>query len=135
MQTIDSHDIGSQRNPWFKWIAFAALVLGILVAGFWVVTRRSSKPTPAPHDAMAAMGGMASPPNSPPGGVSAASTELQIDLAPEDLKKAKIRTARISNGVTAATLRVPGIVKANEYREVHVTPLVGGIVKEVPAVL
>jgi cobalt-zinc-cadmium efflux system membrane fusion protein len=135
MQTIDTHDIGSQRNPWFKRIALAALVLGILVAGFWIVTRRSPKSAPAPHDSMAAMGGIASPANSSPVDVSAASTELQIDLAPEDLKKAKIRTARVTNGVTAATLRVPGIVKANEYREVHVTPLVGGIVKEVPAVL
>lgn len=135
MQTIDTHDIGSQRNPWFKWIALAALVLGILIAGFWIVTRRSPKPALAPHDSMAAIGGMASPANSSPDDVSAASTELQIDLAPEDLKKAKIRTARVTSGVTAATLRVPGIVKANEYREVHVTPLVGGIVKEVPAVL
>src|SRR5712664_2304296 len=135
MQTIDKHDIGSQRNPWFKWIALAGLVLGILVAGFWIVTGRSPKPAPAPHDSMAAMGGVASPANSSPDDVSAASTELQIDLAPEDLKKAKIRTARVTNGVTAATLRVPGIVKANEYREVHVTPLVGGVIKEVPVVL
>ena len=29
----------------------------------------------------------------------------------------------VSNGVTAAELRVPGIVKPNEYREVHATPL------------
>ena len=135
MQTIDTHDIGSQRNPWFKWIALAGLVLGILVTGFWIITRRSPKPARAPHDSMAAMGGMASPANSSPDDVSAASAELQIDLALEDLKKAKIRTARVTNGVTAATLRVPGIVKANEYREVHVTPLVGGIVKEVPVVL
>lgn len=135
MQTIDTHDIGSQRNPWFKRIALAALALGILVAGFWIITRRSPKPSRAPHDSMAAMGGMASPPNSPPDDVSAASAELQIDLTPEDLKKVEIRTARVTNGVTAVTLRVPGIVTANEYREVHVTPLVGGIVKEVPAVL
>jgi cobalt-zinc-cadmium efflux system membrane fusion protein len=135
MQTIDTHDTGSQRNPWFKGIALAGLVLGILVAGFWIITRRSPKPARAPHDSMAAMGGMASPANSSPDDVSAASAELQIDLALEDLKKAKIRTARVTNGVTAATLRVPGIVKTNEYREVHVTPLVGGIVKEVPVVL
>ena len=42
---------------------------------------------------------------------------------------------RVTNGIIAATLRVPGIVKPNEYREVHVTPLVGGVVKEVPVVL
>src|SRR5258708_21114525 len=79
---------------------------------------------------MPAMGAMASPPNA-----AAASTELQTDLATDDLKKAQIRTARVTNGVTPAKLRVPGIVKANEYREVHVTPLVGGVVKDVPVVL
>jgi len=66
MQTIDTHDIGSQRNTWLKWIALAALVLGILVAGFLVLARHSPKPPLAPHDSMAAMGRMASPPNPPP---------------------------------------------------------------------
>jgi len=84
---------------------------------------------------MAAMGSMAMPPTSSPGQASAASTELEIDLAPDDLKKAQIRIARVINGIIAAKLRVPGIVKPNEYREVHVTPLVGGVVKEVPVVL
>lgn len=84
---------------------------------------------------MAAMGGMAAPTNPAAGEVPTPSTDLQIDLAADDFKKAQIRAARVTNGVTAAKLRVPGIVKANEYREVHVTPLVGGVVKEVPVVL
>jgi RND family efflux transporter MFP subunit len=84
---------------------------------------------------MASMGAMAMPATSSRGQASTASTELQIDLAPDDLKKAQIRTVRVTNGLTAAKLRVPGIVKPNEYREVHVTPLVGGVVKEVPVVL
>jgi len=75
------------------------------------------------------MASMAMPATSSPSEASAASTELQIDLAPDDLKKVQIRTARVANGVTSAKLRVPGIVKPNEYREVHVTPLVGGVVK------
>jgi RND family efflux transporter MFP subunit len=84
---------------------------------------------------MASMGAMAMPATSSPGQVSTASTELQIDLAPDDLKKAQIHTTHVSTGVIAAKLRVPGIVKPNEYREVHVTPLAGGVVKEVPVVL
>jgi cobalt-zinc-cadmium efflux system membrane fusion protein len=36
---------------------------------------------------------------------------------------------------TSGTLRVPGIVNPDEYREVHVTPLVGGVIKQVPVVL
>ena len=134
MHTIDTQDAGSQRPSWRKRIALAALVAGLVVAGVWVVAKRSHNKT-APPDSMAAMGSMAMPPTSSPGAMPAVSTELQIDLAPDDLKKAQIRTVRVTNGATAATLRVPGIVKPNEYHEVHVTPLVGGVVKEVPVVL
>jgi cobalt-zinc-cadmium efflux system membrane fusion protein len=134
METIDTQDAGSHRPSWRKRIALAALVAG-LVAGAWVVAKHSHSTVPAPPDSMAAMGSMAMPQTSSPGQASAASTELEIDLAPDDLKKAQIRTVRVTNGVTAAKLRVPGIVQPNEYREVHVTPLVGGVVKEVPVVL
>src|SRR6266446_3391902 len=135
MQTVDTQDAGSQRPLWRKRSALAALVAGLVVAGVWVVAKRSHNTEPAHPDSMAAMGSMAMPPTSSPGQASATSTELEIDLAPDDLKKAQIHTVRVTNGVTAAKLRVPGIVKPNEYREVHVTPLVGGVVKEVPVVL
>jgi RND family efflux transporter MFP subunit len=135
MQTIDTQDGGSLRPSWRKRIALAALVAALVAAGVWVVAKRSHNTASAPPNSMAAMGSMAMPPTSSPGQASAASTELQVDLAPDDLKKAQIRTARVTNGVTAEKLRVPGIVKPNEYQEVHVTPLVGGVVKEVPVVL
>lgn len=130
MQTMDTQQVSQGKNGWLKWLAFAALAVVILAGGFYFTTRQPAKPAPAPHDSMAAMGAMASTPNA-----SATSTELQIDLSADDLKKAQIRTARVTNAVTETTLRVPGIVKVSEYREVHVTPLVGGVVKEVPVVL
>ncbi len=135
MQTINRQDAGSQRPSWRTRIAFAALVASLVVSGVWVVAKRSHNTASAPPDSMAAMGSTAMPPTSSPGQASAASTELEIDLAPDDLKKAQIRIVRVTNGIIAAKLRVPGIVKPNEYREVHVTPLVGGVVKEVPVVL
>jgi membrane fusion protein, heavy metal efflux system len=135
MQTTDMQNIGEQKPTWWKRITLAAFMLGLLVAGIWFVAKRPPKQAPAPPDSMASMGAMTMPATSSPGEASGASTELQIDLASDDLKKAQIRTARVTTGVTAAKLRVPGIVKANEYREVHVTPLVGGVVKEVPVVL
>src|SRR5260221_1069842 len=135
MQTIDTQNIGEHKAIWWKRIALPALVLGFLVAGVWLFSKRSPKPAPAPPDSMASMGAMAMPATSSPSEALATSTELQIDLAPDDLKKAQIRTARVANCVTSAKLRVPGIVKPNEYREVHVTPLVGGVVKDVPVVL
>src|SRR5260370_34380737 len=135
MQTIYTQDAGSQRLSGRKRIALAALAAGLVVAGVWVVAKRFHNTAPAPPDSMTAMGSMAMPPTSSPGQASAASTELEIDLAPDDLKKAQIRTVRVTHGVTAAKLRVPGIVKPNEYSEVHETPLGGAALKEYPLVL
>jgi RND family efflux transporter MFP subunit len=58
-----------------------------------------------------------------------------VDLAPDDLKKAQIQTVPVGRALTASALRVPGVVQPNEYRVVHVTPLVGGVIKQVPVVL
>ncbi len=135
MQTIDDQLTGSGRPPWLKWLAITALLVVFALLGFWFLTLRSTTTRTGPQDSMSAMSGMASPVNAAPVDMSNTSVELQIDLAPDDLKKAQIRTARITNGVTPLKLRVPGIVKPNEYREVHVTPLVGGVIKEVPVVL
>src|SRR5260370_38009893 len=67
--------------------------------------------------------------------VSGPAIDPQVDLAADDLKKAEIRTVKVGKSVTATKLRVPGIVKPDEYREVHVTSLVDGIVKQVPVIL
>jgi RND family efflux transporter MFP subunit len=61
--------------------------------------------------------------------------ELQVDLGPDDLKKAQIQTVHVAMRETATALRVPGVVSADEYREVHVTPLAGGVIRQVPVVL
>jgi multidrug efflux pump subunit AcrA (membrane-fusion protein) len=66
---------------------------------------------------------------------TSSTADLQIDLTPDDLKKAQIQTIRVGLKATETTLRVPGIVNADEYREVHVTPLVGGIIRQVPVLL
>src|SRR5229473_7927352 len=135
MQTLNTQLTGSGTPPWLKWIAIAALLVVFAFTGYLFLPRRSTTTKTVPPDSMAAMSGMTSPVNAAPSNGSNPSAELQIDLAADDLKKAQIRTAYVTNGLTAAKLRVPGIVKPNEYRQVHVTPLVGGGVKEVPVVL
>src|SRR5260370_32990784 len=122
MQTVDTQDAGSQRPLWRKRSALAALVAGLVVAGVWVVAKRSHNTEPAHPDSMAAMGSLAMPPTSSPGQASATSTELEIDLAPDDLKKAQIHTVRVTNGVTAAKLPVPPISQPNQYPNIHPTP-------------
>lgn len=135
MQTLENQEPVSRRRRWLRFIGYGTILAALALAGVWLGTRHRERTKPATQDPMSAMGGMASPVNATPADVSGPSAELQIDLATDDLKKAQIRTARVAKGVTAAKLRVPGIVKPNEYREVHVTSLVGGIVKQIPVVL
>jgi len=135
MQTLENREAVPRRKPRLRLIGYAAILAALVLAGVWFGTRRREGAKPTSQDPMSTMSGMASPVSAPPADAPGASAELQIDLATDDLKKAQIRTARVTKGVTAAKLRVPGIVKPNEYREVHVTPLVGGIVKQVPVVL
>ena len=134
MQALGTQEVVSRRQPRLRFIGYAAILVALAAAGVWFGTRHREGAKTASPDTMSSMSGMASP-VSAPAAVSGASAELQIDLATDDLKKAQIRTARVTKGVTAAKLRAPGIVKPNEYREVHVTSLVGGILKQVPVVL
>jgi len=64
---------------------------------------------------------------------TATDSDLQVDLGPDDLKKAQVQTAHAEMRETSSRLRVPGIVNADEYKEVHVTPLVGGIIRVLSA--
>jgi len=59
------------------------------------------------------------------------STEVQVDLTADDLKKVVIKSALVATRETRSTLRVPGIVRPNEYRQVHVVPIADGIVRSV----
>lgn len=135
MQTLETQEAVSRRQPRRRLLGYAVILATLVLAGVWFGTRHREGAKPASQDPMSTMSGMASPVTTPPAEALGASAELQIDLAMDDLKKAQIRTVRVTKGVTAAKLRVPGIVKPNEYRQVHVTSLVGGIVKQVPVVL
>jgi len=132
---METKEVVSRRQPRLTLIGYAAILTALVLAGVWFGTRHREGAKPVSHDTMSSMSGMAVPASATPADASRASAELQIDLATDDLKKAQLRTARVTKGFTAATLRLPGIVKANEYRTVHVTSLVGGIVKQVPVVL
>src|SRR5260370_34630543 len=84
---------------------------------------------------MSSMADMPSPSNDDSADSTAANTDLQVELGPDDLKKARVQTVHVDMKETSSTLRVPGIVNPDEYREVHVTPLGGGDIRQVPDVL
>jgi cobalt-zinc-cadmium efflux system membrane fusion protein len=61
--------------------------------------------------------------------------EVEVMLAPEAVAQAGIKTVEVSVVEPRVSTEVPGAVTANAYREVKVTPLVGGIVRKVHAEL
>jgi cobalt-zinc-cadmium efflux system membrane fusion protein len=61
--------------------------------------------------------------------------EVDVLLSPEAVSRAGIQTAPVGQIEPRASVQVPGAVAANAYREVKVTALVGGIVRDVHAEL
>lgn len=57
--------------------------------------------------------------------------EVEVVLSPEAMDRAGIKTAKVAAVESNSSVRVPGSVMANAYREVKVTPIAGGIVTKV----
>ncbi|MDQ2840722.1 MAG: efflux RND transporter periplasmic adaptor subunit [Acidobacteriota bacterium] len=139
MQNIEKKESTSIPCRRRTWIGFGAIAVLAVSVALWYRAQHNGKPKPhsnAPMSSMSNMGQTPAPANtastdSTPSG----NTEVQVDLGPDDLKKAQLHTVHVEMRETDSTLRVPGIVNPNEYREVHVTPLVGGVIKQVPVVL
>ena len=138
MHTKDTNDsisgMRSHKRRWVVLIGSGAMLAGLALAGFWYMQRQGgTKPV---SRAPASRPGASKPQAIVPSDSAvAASTDPEINLTADDLKKAQIHTARAMKRATETTLRVPGIVKPDEYREVHVTPIADGIVTQVPVVL
>jgi membrane fusion protein, heavy metal efflux system len=78
-------------------------------------------PTPTAVEAPA----VASPPAAAPAG------EVEVVLTPEAVAQAGIKTEKVTVVESNTSIQVPGMVMPNAYREVKVTPIVGGIVTKV----
>jgi membrane fusion protein, heavy metal efflux system len=135
MQTTNQKETASTSRRLVMWFGLGAVIILTVSAGLWFGAQRSNRPKPREHAPMSSMADMASSSSDESTDSSAANAELQVELGPDDLKKAQVRTVHVGMKETSSTLRVPGIVNPDEYREVHVTPLVGGIVRQVSVVL
>lgn len=56
---------------------------------------------------------------------------VEITLTPEAIERAGIKTAVVRSESAMASIRVPGTVTSNAYRDTKVNSLVGGIVRQV----
>src|SRR5215813_6844577 len=119
------------------WIGLGLIVVLAVAAVIWLSTQQAPKPAKKQHTPMASMADMKdmSGMSDDSSDSSAGSSGIQVDLGPDDLKKAQVQTVHVDMRETANTLRVPGNINPDEYKEVHVTPLVGGVIRQVPVVL
>ena len=138
MYTKDTNEsiseMRSHKQRWVLIIGFGAMLAGLALAGFWYMQQLGGT-KPVSRASASRPGAPKSQAIVPSDGATPASTDPEINLTADDLKKAQIHTARAMKRATETTLRVPGIVKPDEYREVHVTPIADGIVRQVPVVL
>src|SRR5580692_6475006 len=128
MLNTDQKETTSTPRRRAMWIGFGAIAVVAIAVGLWFGTRPSNRPKPRQHAPMSSMADMVSPSTDTSTDAAAANAELQVELGPDDLKKAQVQTVHVDIKETSSTLRVPGIVNPDEYREVHVTPLVGGVI-------
>jgi RND family efflux transporter MFP subunit len=141
MQNIDETETAAASRRRVMWIGLGAVAILAVGGGIWFSTQHAGKSKAkqeAPMSSMSDMSSMSSKPspaNNDATDSTAADAGVQVDLGPDDLKKAQIQTVHVDMRETASTLRVPGVVNPDEYKEVHVTPLVGGVIRQVPVVL
>jgi RND family efflux transporter MFP subunit len=108
-------------------------VLATLLAGAggtYLLMRDGTAPDAAQQGGSRA----AAPPQSPPGGGGAATLpDVAVPLTKEAVERAGIERVQVTTQPVADRLRLPGVVEPNAYRQVSVTPLVGGRVVGVSA--
>ncbi len=132
---------GRTRLVWSLWasgLALALVALGV-AAGVWGERRVSSGSSttgkvaaggagPGAMPMPQASGSAATPAADPP-------ADVTVELTGDALGRAGIKTTTVRAVESSASVRVPGSVMANAYREVKITPIVGGIVRAVPVAL
>ena len=103
----------------------------IAVAGgaawFWL---RTSSRAPATGAASAAMPPMSMAPSAAPVPADPVQ-EIQISIQSSEVERLHLKFAKVKEASVTTEIRVPGTVQPNAYKQVHVTPLVGGVVTQV----
>src|SRR4051794_11749532 len=118
------------------WPALMVGAIGLLAAGAAIAyfVARSVAPTSSAQNTPAAV--VQTPSGAlPPATIPGASPDVVVTLTPEAIQRAGIVLASVSAGRDTSTLRLPGVVEPNAYKQVVITPLVGGRVTRVLAEL
>jgi len=121
---------------WPALVVGASMLVGAGAGLAYLMMRPGAQNTsvqqPAPGAPPVAASGAPPPTAVPPNGPAA---DVVVVLTPEAVQRAGVVLATATAGRAESMLRLPGIVQANGYKQVAVTPLVGGRVTRVLAEL
>jgi cobalt-zinc-cadmium efflux system membrane fusion protein len=107
-------------------LTVAAALLAAGATGMWLYMRRPADHRAGPESTTASSAASANTPSAGP---------QTLTLTPEALGRAGVLIADASTSTEGAVLHVPGVVEPDAYRTVEVTPIVGGTVMSMSAVL
>src|SRR3954471_6245853 len=114
------------------WPALIAGGIGLIAAGAGLAYI-AVRPAPPITSAQSTAAGAAQTPAvaTPSAPAYGATPDVVVSLTPEAIQRAGIVVAPVSPGRETSTLRLPGVVEPNAYKQVVITPLVGGRVTRV----
>jgi membrane fusion protein, heavy metal efflux system len=120
-------DKSGKTTRWLWLAGLAILIAGVGVGG-WLAQRgmlfsapKSQRAAATPLPAASSLPEAA--PSKPP--------EFEVTVPVDSLDRMHLQFAKVSGGTMSTEIRVPGTVQPNAYREVHVTPIAGGVVTQV----
>jgi membrane fusion protein, heavy metal efflux system len=118
------------------WPALIAGGIGLVAAGAGIAYV-AVRPAPPSKSAQSPAAGAVHTPAAatPSASASGATPDVVVTLTPEGIQRAGIVVAPVSPDRDTSTLRLPGVVEPNAYKQVMITPLVGGRVTRVLAEL
>ena len=133
IETRDDPGVAPERSGggWGRGLrrVLAAILLIAVGAAGATLALRYTEGSRAPAVALPAPSSSAPSPPAP--AASEPAGDVEVILTPEAVTRAGLKTAQVTASASAASVTVPGTVMANAYREVKVTPIVGGIVTKV----
>lgn len=114
-------------------LVVAAVVLMAVGASATYVGLRWHRPSPSEPDTHTTMPGARAPATAPTPesslpvpSTSAPLPDVVITLRQETVERAGITVTTVAAGTMSGALRAPGVVEPNAYKQVAVTPLIGG---------
>jgi cobalt-zinc-cadmium efflux system membrane fusion protein len=135
--------MNSESRLSVRWPALfvAALALVALGAGVTYLALRTNAMSRLPSSVNPASASLGSQPTRPIAEAapvpmaSVALPDVVVTLSKEGIERAGITVATVASGAAAPGLRAPGVVEPNAYKQVVVTPIIGGRITRVSAEL